>query len=102
MYTISVSSSVKSNNNFLWFTHTGQFQQTQIHLFEDSIREDDVTYDKTAIVRVNDNHTVKVKHASREVLLTGTMEMCWFASNNGQGLVEGRITDYLEDAQFGA
>ena len=71
-----------------------------MHLYTESIRVDEDTFDKTAILRVDDKHTVNVKHTSREVLLTDTVETCWFASNNGHGVVEGGITDYLQKSPF--
>ncbi|XP_072027285.1 inter-alpha-trypsin inhibitor heavy chain H3-like [Amphiura filiformis] len=76
----------------------GQFQRKKVHLYRESIRVD-TNQDKTAILRVNDR-TVKVLHASRDVLLTGAIQTCWFASNNGYGMIDGEYTDYLQDTLF--
>ncbi|XP_072025346.1 inter-alpha-trypsin inhibitor heavy chain H3-like [Amphiura filiformis] len=76
----------------------GQFQRSKVHLYRKSIRVDN-NQDKTAILRVNDR-TVNVLHASRDVLLTGEIQTCWFASNNGYGMIDGEYTDYLQDTLF--
>ena len=80
------------------FLFSGQFQRHRAHLFSETIYTDS-NLDKTAILGVNDR-TVEVKHASRDVMLTGTVETCWFGKNNGYGMIDGTYTDYLQDELF--